>query len=104
LLMFSYWVNFELSGGETFSYHALNVLLHAVNAALIFLIVRKILAWAGVEAQRLDILAGFAGGLFLLHPVQAESVAYIASRSEDLSGLFFFCAYAVFLYRRSISL
>ncbi|MBI2680833.1 MAG: tetratricopeptide repeat protein [Candidatus Solibacter usitatus] len=104
LLMFSYWVNFELSGGETFSYHALNVLLHAANAALIFLIVRKILAWAGVETERLDILAGFAGGLFLIHPVQVESVAYIASRSEDLSGLFFFGAYAAFLYRRSTAI
>jgi protein O-mannosyl-transferase len=101
LLMFSYWVNFELSGAETFSYHAFNVLFHAMNAVLIFLIVRKILEWTGVEKERLDILAGFAGGLFLLHPVQAESVAYIASRSEDLSGLFFFGAYAVFLYRRS---
>jgi tetratricopeptide (TPR) repeat protein len=104
LLMFSYWVNFELSGGETFSYHAFNVLFHAMNAVLIFLIVRKIMDWAGVAKERLDILAGFAGGLFLLHPVQAESVAYIASRSEDLSGLFFFGAYAVFLYRRSAAI
>src|SRR5579862_8480514 len=88
LLMFSYWVNYQLSGFETFSYHAFNVLFHAANALLIFLIVRKILQWAGVETDRLDILAGFAGGVFLLHPVQAESVAYIASRSEDLSGLF----------------
>ncbi len=101
LLMFSYWVNYQLSGFETFSYHAFNVLFHAANAVLIFLIVRKILQWAGVEKERLDILAGFAGGVFLLHPVQAESVAYIASRSEDLSGLFFFAAYAAFLYRRS---
>ena len=101
LLMFSYWVNYQLSGFETFSYHAFNVLFHAANAVLIFLIVRKILQWAGVQKEQLDILAGFAAGVFLLHPVQAESVAYIASRSEDLSGLFFFAAYTAFLYRRS---
>jgi tetratricopeptide (TPR) repeat protein len=104
LLMFSYWVNFEISGGETFSYHAFNVVFHTMNAVLIFLIVRKILEWAGVKKEWLDICAGFAGGLFLLHPVQTESVAYIASRSEDLSGLFFFGAYAVFLYRRSTAI
>ena len=34
------------------------------------------------------LLAGFAALLFLFHPVQTESVAYIAGRSESLSGLF----------------
>src|SRR5260221_15966 len=61
LLMFSYWVNFELSGGETFSYHAFNVLFHAMNAVLIFLILRNVLDWAAVVKERLDILAGVAG-------------------------------------------
>ena len=63
LLMFSYWVNYQLSGLETYSYHAFNVLFHAINAVSIFLIVRKILDWAGVDKDRLDILAGFAGGI-----------------------------------------
>ena len=101
LLMFSYWVNYQLSGLDTFSYHVFNVLFHALNGMLIFLIARRILEWAGVEQSRLDILAGFAGALFLLHPAQSESVGYVASRSESLSVLFFFGAWAVFLYRRS---
>ena len=48
-----------------------------------------------------EITAMFAGALFLMHPVQTESVAYIASRSENLSGLFFLAAFAAFLYRPS---
>src|ERR1700688_219700 len=32
LLMFSYWVNYQFSGVDTFSYHAFNVLFHAMNA------------------------------------------------------------------------
>src|SRR6185437_13711492 len=100
VLMASYWFNFHLSGRDTLSYHVVNVLIHTVNVCLIFLIVRKILEWAGIAGKRRDLLSAFAAALFLAHPLQTESVAYIAGRSESLSALFLLAAYAVFLYRR----
>jgi tetratricopeptide (TPR) repeat protein len=48
-----------------------------------------------------ELAAGFAGALFLLHPVQTESVSYVASRSEGMSVFFFLAAYAVFVHRSS---
>ena len=101
LLMFSYWVNYQLSGFQTTSYHAFNVIFHTANSVLVFLIVRKILEFAEVERARRDVLAVFAGALFLLHPVNSESVGYVASRSENFSILFFYGAFAVYLYRRT---
>lgn len=101
VLMLSYWMNFRLSGEQTFSYHVVNVLLHAANGFLIYWIVRKFLELAGVEASRRGLPALFAAGLFLLHPAQTESVAYVASRSETLSVFFVLAAITVFLYRRT---
>jgi protein O-mannosyl-transferase len=102
LLMFSFWLNYQQSGAqETFGYHAINVLLHLSNAILTFLAVRKVLSWSGVEELRARILAFFAAGLFLLHPLQTESVSYIASRSETLSVFFVLAALVVFLYRKA---
>lgn len=100
LLMFSYWVNYQISGFQTLSYHVFNVIFHAANSILVFFIAGKILEFARVEGPRRNILAAFAGALFLLHPVNSESVGYVASRSENLSVLFFFAAFALFLYRR----
>jgi Flp pilus assembly protein TadD len=99
LLMLSYWINFQVSGRETYSYHMLNLILHVANSLVVFFIVRRILEREQIEQWLLDTLSVFAGALYLLHPIQTESVAYIAGRSELLSGLFFFCAFAVFLYR-----
>ncbi len=100
LLMFTYWLNYQQSGAQaTFGYHAVNVLLHFFNAILAFLVLRKFLSWAVVDERRARILSFFAAGLFLLHPLQTESVSYIASRSETLSVLFVLAALAVFLYR-----
>jgi protein O-mannosyl-transferase len=100
LLTFTFWLNFQLSGAQdTFSYHAFNVLLHLLNAIFTFFAIRKVLSWAGVEETRNRILSLFAAGIFLLHPLQTESVSYIASRSETLSVFFVLAALVVFLYR-----
>jgi predicted negative regulator of RcsB-dependent stress response len=100
LLMFTFWINHTLSGMQTFSYHFLNLMLHTAAGAFAFLIVRKLLQRVGESGWKRDGLAAFAAGLFLLHPLQTESVAYIASRSETLSVMCFYAAFAVFLYRR----
>jgi tetratricopeptide (TPR) repeat protein len=98
-LMASYWFNYRVSGQDTFSYHVINVLFHVINSGLVFLIARKLLGLAG-EIRRVDLLAAFAAGVFLLHPVQTESVAYVASRSETQSTLFYYAAFVVFLYHK----
>ncbi|HXI39377.1 MAG TPA: hypothetical protein VNH83_05340, partial [Bryobacteraceae bacterium] len=104
LLMFSYWVNYQLSGFQTTSYHAFNIFFHTLNSVLVFLMARKVLDFVGVEPKRRDVLAAFAGALFLLHPVNSESVGYVASRSENLSILFFYGGFTLFLYRRTVAI
>jgi protein O-mannosyl-transferase len=109
LLMLSYWVNFQISATDTLWYHIYNVFIHICASFLVFLIVHKVLAFprpdaaATADERRNLLLAAFAAGLFLLHPVNTESVAYVASRSETLSVMFLLAAFALFLYRRSVA-
>jgi Tfp pilus assembly protein PilF len=101
LLMFSYWLNFKQSGNEvTYGYHVVNVVLHFFNGALIYFAMRKVLSWIHVERSQREIIAVFSAGLFLFHPIQTESVSYVASRSETLSVFFVLAAFTVFLYRK----
>ena len=103
-LMISYWLNYQSSGLEPYPYHVVGVLLHVLNAFLAGFIVRRVLGWVGEMGWMREALSIFAGAIFLLHPVQTESVAYITSRSETMSVFFFLCAYAVFVYRRTESI
>lgn len=98
-LMFTFWLSYSLFGQRPFPYHVLSLLLHLCNGFLVFWIARRILKIASIATSKLDFLAGFAAALFVLHPLQTESVSYIASRSENLSGFFFLGAFAVYLYR-----
>lgn len=106
LLMLTYWINYQTSGEATSSYHIFNVILHFLNGILIYLAVAKLSDTDRGTSFRLSpptLLAGFAAALFLLHPLQTESVSYIASRSETLSVFFFLAAFTVFLYRKTSS-
>lgn len=103
LLMLSYWVNYQFTHDPP-GFHITNVFIHVLNSFLVFLIVRKLQQFGSAvqpPAPGAFLLPGFAAAVFLLHPIQTESVAYIAGRSEPLSVLFLFAAFAVFLYRRS---
>jgi protein O-mannosyl-transferase len=101
LLSFSFWLNHAIFGDKPLGYHVVNVLIHVLNSALVFLITQKLLSlYRTSDAPRkLNLLAGFTAAVFLLHPIQTESVAYIASRSETLSAFFMLAALALFLYR-----
>lgn len=101
LLMITYWLNYQNSGLEPYGYHLVNILLHVCNAVLAWVIVRRYLQIAGEQSWMREALAIFAGAVFLTHPVQTESVAYVVGRSEGLSILLCLSALAVYLYRKT---
>jgi protein O-mannosyl-transferase len=68
--------------------HAVNLLLHAANAVLIFLLLR---AATGFLWRSFAVAA-----LFALHPINVESVAWISERKDVLSMFFFLLALAAY--------
>jgi tetratricopeptide (TPR) repeat protein len=100
LLMATYWLSARLSPDDTWWFHFLNVIIHCITTVLVFFIVRRLLVWAKIGESRRGLLAGFAAALFLLHPTQTEAVSYVGGRSDALSVMFAYAAFAVFLYRR----
>jgi protein O-mannosyl-transferase len=62
-------------------FHAFNVLLHAANAAMAFLLLRRLVGGERTWAA----LAGAA--LFAVHPVQVETVAWVSGMKDLLCGL-----------------
>jgi tetratricopeptide (TPR) repeat protein len=99
-LMFTYWINRRLGGESPLGYHVLNLLIHVITTTLVFLVFYRLLHLAGWERTKRTAAAGIGAAIFLIHPLQTESVSYIAGRSESLATMFVVLAYVVFLYRR----
>jgi protein O-mannosyl-transferase len=104
-LMLTYWLNASVSSHSQLGYHLVNLLIHAVNTGLVFLVISQLLTLSGGMRERTIRVASAVGAaVFLIHPLQTESVSYIAGRSESLAALFVLLAYVVFLYRRHESI
>lgn len=80
----SHALDCELFGLNPGIHHLVSVLLHAINAVLLFLLLR---AATGCRWRSLMVAA-----LFALHPINVESVAWAAERKNVLSMMFFLLA------------
>jgi protein O-mannosyl-transferase len=84
-----YLVLYQLFGPRPWPYHLLNVLLHAANSALVFVIVNRLLrrqegepAAAATGIKRSEFAALASGVLFAVHTIHTEAVAWVAGLPE----------------------
>jgi hypothetical protein len=94
LTWLSLMLDAQLFGPGAAGPHLTNVLLHATNTVLLFLLLQRL-----TDAHW---RSAFVAALFGLHPLHVESVAWAAERKDVLSGLFFMLT--LLMYARFVEL
>ncbi len=94
----TFGLDYTLWGMNPLGYHLTNLVLHAANAALFYLVALRLLGKAtSLQNQTLKLAATMATLFFALHPLRAESVAWATERRDVLSGFFFFLTVLAYL-------
>ena len=77
----SHMFDAQIFGMQPGCAHLVNLIFHAANSALLFLALQRMTGafWR----------SGLVAGLFALHPLHVESVAWISERKDVLSAFFF---------------
>jgi tetratricopeptide (TPR) repeat protein len=97
LTTISFMLDWSLFGANAGGYHVHNVFLHAAAVVLLFLALRRMTGalWPGA----------LAAALFAIHPLRAESVAWVSERKDVLSGVYLgltLLAYGYYVTRPSL--
>jgi tetratricopeptide (TPR) repeat protein len=89
LTWLSHMLDVQLVGLDPHRHHLINLLLHALNSALLFLVLNAMTKGVWPSA--------FVAALFAIHPLHVESVAWIAERKDVLSTLFWILTMSAYL-------
>jgi Flp pilus assembly protein TadD len=89
MMTFGYLICYQLFGPVSFGFHLASLVLHTTVVCVLFLVTERIFQ------DRL--LAILAAGLFALHPIHTESVAWIAAVTDLELTVFFLLTFWFFL-------
>ena len=89
LVNLSFMAEYRAFGFNSFFYNLDNLILHILNALLVFLLVSRL--------TKNDIIGFWTGLLFVIHPVQWEAVCNVPGRSILLSAFFVLSSFVLFL-------
>lgn len=102
--MASFALNVYAGGPEPFGFHLVNLVLHALNGALLFALAFRLLARLprGREEPAWALrTAALGAALWLAHPVQTQAVSYVWQRFTSLSSFFFLGSLLAFVDART---
>ncbi|MBI5686016.1 MAG: hypothetical protein HZC54_13170 [Verrucomicrobia bacterium] len=97
----TFYINYVVGGMNPRGFRAVNIAIHCANAVLLFLVLLHLLSGSrksgSLTAASEGFIAFLAALLFLVHPLQTESVTYIVQRFTSLSAFFFLATILAYL-------
>ena len=90
---FTFYLNYWMDGMKPPGFRVVNILIHCVNAFLLFQIIFLILRTSPLRGSLSFFSTGFialtSAILFLVHPLQIESVTYVVQRFTSIGAFFY---------------
>lgn len=100
LAMLTFAINHVFAGLQPWAYKLTGLVIHAVNAVLVFHLVRGILHSAGIRAPQQRLPSLLLALLWAIHPIQVSSALYVVQRMETLSLTWVLLALLAYLHGR----
>ena len=113
LTWLSYIPEYALCGTTASCYKSTNIILHGINAFLVFLLSGIVLTllltdrsvdlfrFAREEDKEIFAASLMSAVLFCVHPQHAESVIWVAERKDLLCGIFYLLGLIVYIFQQS---
>ncbi len=107
----SFFVNYKLHGYNVFGYHAVNIVIHLINAVFTYRFILLLFRAqsqlyknsAVTDARHSEIIAFATAIVFVSHPLQLQAVTLVIQRYASLATLFYLLTLIVYLKWRMLT-
>lgn len=87
----SFALNYYFDRYNVIGYHVVNIMIHIVNGILLYFLTKTTLSLSSLRARDKPYsrIAFFTALIWLVHPIQIQSVTYVVQRMNSMSAMFF---------------
>ncbi len=98
----SFALNYYFNRYKVEGYHLVNVIVHTLTGILLYLLTRATLSTFGMRCSRKSnsLIPFLAALVWLVHPVQTQSVTYIVQRMNSMASMFYVLSLLLYVHGR----
>ncbi len=98
----SFALNYYFHEHNVFGYHLTNIIIHIITGIILYFLVKNTLKSPSLHDRyaRYRLIAFFAAAIWLVHPIQTQSVTYIVQRMNSLAAMFYILSLLLYVKGR----
>jgi tetratricopeptide (TPR) repeat protein len=104
---YTFALNYHFGKLDVWGYHFVNLLIHLINASLVYWLTLLIFASPNMKTNSIskykNSIAFFTAMLFVSHPLATESITYIVQRIASLAALFYLLSVILYIKGRYVN-
>ena len=101
-MFITFALNYGFNNYDVFGYHIVNITIHILSGFFLYLFVATTLKLPAIQSRykQPNLIAFFAALIWLVHPIQTQSVIYIVQRTNSLAAMLFILSILFYAYAR----
>jgi tetratricopeptide (TPR) repeat protein len=98
----SFALNYYIHGYNVVGFHAVNIIIHLVTGILLYFFVQTTFRTPALQSryEHYKWIAFFTAAIWLVHPLQTQSVSYIVQRMNSLAAMFYILSFLCYAQLR----
>ena len=98
----SFALNYYLHGYNVVGFRLVNLIIHVISGILLYFFIRTTFRTPALQSWNTDArwISFFAAAIWMVHPLQTQSVSYIVQRMNSLAAMFYILAFLFYVHFR----
>ncbi len=98
----SFALNYYIHGYNVVGFHAVNIIIHVITGVLLYFFIQATFRTPALRShyERYKWISFFTAAIWLVHPLQTQSVSYIVQRMNSMAAMFYILSFLCYAQLR----